>query len=147
MLARYYRFAAEGWFAVRVAVWLCAASWRLRRQSLASAVRPAVSPDSSRIPPLPMERAVRIVLRVCRTGIFRLPFFPRPCLRRSMALCHFLARMGYPVTLHVGVRKDDGMFEGHSWVTVRGVRIGDTAPEGHFQALYEYSPLEEAAGS
>ncbi|MGD8709312.1 MAG: hypothetical protein PVF40_02895, partial [Ectothiorhodospiraceae bacterium] len=45
------------------------------------------------------------------------------------------------------VRKDDGMFEGHSWVTVRGVRIGDTAPEGHFQALYEYSPLEEAAGS
>jgi hypothetical protein len=68
-----------------------------------------------RQPHLKMNRAVQIVLRLCGLGIFHFPLFPRACLRQSLALYRVLQRMGYPVEIHFGVRKEGNDLQGHSW--------------------------------
>jgi hypothetical protein len=95
--------------------------------------------------PMELREAIGIVTRVCNLSIFRSQIFPQLCLRQSLTLYRTLSRMGYPVVIHFGVRKDDKNFQGHSWVTIHGESVADTVPDGHFKVVYSYpeawSPL------
>ena len=70
-----------------------------------------------------MDHAVRTVVRVCQARLFRLPIFPRACLRQALALYYVLTALGYPATIHFGARKGDEALHGHSWVTIRGMSV------------------------
>ena len=85
-----------------------------------------------------MDRAVQIVVRMCRLGIFHLPLFPQTCLRQSLALYRVLTRMGYPVEIHFGIRKDGEDLQGHSWVTIEGKPVADRTRMDVFKAVYSY---------
>lgn len=88
--------------------------------------------------PMELREAIGIVTRVCNLSMFRSRFFPKLCLRQSLALYRTLNQMGYPVEIHFGVKKDDKNFEGHSWVTIHDESVADTAPDGHFKVVYSY---------
>jgi Transglutaminase-like superfamily len=88
--------------------------------------------------PMELREAIGIGTRVCNLRVFRSRIFPKPCLRQSLTLYRTLNQMGYPVEIHFGVRKDDKNFQGHSWVTIHGESVADTAPDGHFKAVYSY---------
>ena len=88
--------------------------------------------------------AVGIVTRICNLSVFRARFFPKLCLRQSLTLFRALSRMGYPVEIHFGVRKDDKTLSGHSWVTLRGEAVVDTAPSVIFKAVYSYPGARRA---
>jgi hypothetical protein len=88
--------------------------------------------------PMELREAIGIVTWVCNLRVFRSRIFPKPCLRQSLTLYRTLNQMGYPVEIHFGVRKDDKNFQGHSWVTIRGESVADTAPDGHFKAVYSH---------
>jgi hypothetical protein len=42
------------------------------------------------------------------------------CLPRSLTLYHFARRCGIPARLHCGVRRVDGGFQGHAWLSLDG---------------------------
>ena len=42
------------------------------------------------------------------------------CLNRSLALFNCLNRMGEPVVLHFGVKKENALLKGHGWLTKNG---------------------------
>ena len=65
--------------------------------------------------------------------------FPKPCLRQSLALYRVLTRMGYPVEIHFGVRKQDQELVGHSWVTIHGHPAAKQRRPGNFKPIYSYS--------
>jgi Transglutaminase-like superfamily len=92
-----------------------------------------------------MERAVEIVVRVCRLGLFHVPVFPRACLTQSLTLYRTLRRMGYSAEIHFGIRKDGKDLRGHSWVTLEGKPVGDRTRTGVFAAVYSYPPISRAA--
>jgi hypothetical protein len=129
--------------AARVGAWLSALPIVLRTRTLpllleqlaASAERPRSGN------PLDLNEAVQVVVRVCRMRIFRLPVFPRPCLRRALALYYFLGRMGYPIEIHFGVRKDGRDLHGHSWVTLQGKLLRERNPTEAFSTIYSYGPV------
>jgi hypothetical protein len=88
---------------------------------------------------LPM--AIGIATRICHLRPFRSRIFPKPCLRQSLALFRTLNRMGYPAAMHLGISKQGSDFRGHSWVTVDGKPVADTAPYDTFSPIYSYSSL------
>jgi hypothetical protein len=128
------------WWAVRVGVWLCGLPRRLRRQSLPMLLHQLTPARgrTSRRGALALDHAVRIVRLVCRLWLFRGPRFPQRCLRQALALYYTLSRLGYPVTIHVGVDKAGGALQGHSWVTIGGTPVGERAPTQRFTVIYAY---------
>jgi hypothetical protein len=96
-------------------------------------------------PVLELQAAARIVMRICNLRPFRSRIFPKQCLRQSLTLYRTLTRMGYPVEIHFGVLKDETNLRGHSWVTIAGEPVADTARRGIFKVVYSYcsvrSPL------
>jgi hypothetical protein len=93
-------------------------------------------------PKMGLPTAVGIVTRVCRLRVFRLRIFPKACLRQSLMLFRTLTRMGYPVEIHFGVAKHEANLRGHSWTTLEGRRVADTASSDSFKVLYSYSSVE-----
>ena len=83
-------------------------------------------------------RAVATVVRLCQARLFRLPLFPRSCLRQALALYYVLTRMGYPVVIHFGVRKEGGELHGHSWVTCQGTPVAERTRTDLFTIVYAY---------
>jgi hypothetical protein len=75
---------------------------------------------------------------LCHLRVFRLPRFPRACLRQSMALYRVLTRRGYPVEIHFGIHKDRDVLQGHSWVTLDGRSIADGTQTEAFKRVYSY---------
>lgn len=140
---------AELWFAVRLGVWLCFLPILLSICSLPKLLQHFTAGGrAARKNALQMDRAVAIVVRLCQMRLFRLPIFPRACLRQSLALYHTLTRMGYPVEIHFGVHKDGEELRGHSWVTMQGKPVAET-PTEIFQIVYSYpfaSPLPSPDG-
>ena len=129
--------------AARVGAWLSVLpivlrtrTLRLLLEQLAAA---AERPRSGN--PLDLNEAVQVVVRVCRMRIFRLPVFPRPCLRRALALYYFLGGMGYPIEIHFGVRKDGRDLHGHSWVTLQGKALRERNPAEAFSTIYSYGSV------
>jgi hypothetical protein len=131
---------AQGWFAARAVLWLWMLPIRLRWFSfpvlLQQLSRQPLSVRRSRS--LDLSDLVSVVVRLCRLRIFQGRFFPRVCLRQSLALYALLSRAGYPVMIHVGVHKDSEIVHGHSWVTLHGQPLTERAPETHFTLLYTY---------
>jgi hypothetical protein len=125
----------------------------MRTLSLSLVVRTRPLPDLLRrltvaragdaVDPGRLAEAVKVVTRVSRLGVFDLPIFPRLCLRRSLVLYAILIRDGYPARIHFGVRSDGIELNGHSWVTVRGIPLGENAPEEAFRAVYSHPSLPD----
>jgi hypothetical protein len=95
--------------------------------------------------PRDLEGVVRLVVRMCRLRLCRLPLFPSVCLRQALALYYTLTRLGYAVIIHFGVRKMGEVLYGHSWITVRGHPVAEPAPEEIFQLVYTYPPATGGA--
>jgi hypothetical protein len=86
-----------------------------------------------------LEQAVSIVVWVCRWRVFRLPIFPKPCLRQSLALYRTLSRMGHRAEIHFGVNKKGQTLYGHSWVTLQGQLVAESSGPEVFKSVYSYS--------
>ena len=91
---------------------------------------------------LELSRVVAIVRRVCRLRVFTMPMFPRACVRQSLGLFRELTRMGYPVAIHFGVRREGTALTGHSWVTVEGSPIAEVHPLDALAVTYSYSAIQ-----
>lgn len=52
------------------------------------------------------------------------------CLPRSIVLQRILRREGIATDIRVGVRKADGVLDGHAWVEYHGLPVSDT-PDVH----------------
>jgi hypothetical protein len=88
--------------------------------------------------PIELREAIGIVTRVCNLSLFRSRVFPKLCLRQSLALYRTLSQMGYPVEIHFGALKDGEDLYGHSWVTMHGEPLADTARSAIFKVVYSY---------
>lgn len=132
---------SELWFALRLGVWLCFLPVFLCIRPLPLLLQrfPLVQRGPKNRSPLEMDRAVRIVVRLCQVRLFRLPIFPKACLRQALALYHVLNRMGYAVEIHFGVHKNKEDLQGHSWVTIHGTPVADTARSEMFKPVYSHS--------
>ena len=138
------------WTVVQVAwvgVWLCGVPFWLRwypLPCLLARLTPAGIPAPTRSIH-DLQRVVPLMVRVCQLRLFHLPLFPRACLRQSLALYYLLSRLGYAVTIHFGVRKEEDLLQGHSWVTVQGVPVVEDASCADFQVVYSYPPVLSSA--
>lgn len=90
--------------------------------------------------PMELREVIGIATRVCNLKAFRSQLFPKLCLRQSLALYRTLCQMGYAVEIHFGVMKDGRNFHGHSWVTMQGEPVADTARSDIFKIVYSYPP-------
>jgi hypothetical protein len=132
-------FLCKVWLAARVGAWLSFLPMLLRTETLPHLLeRLAAAQRRSRHGPRDLDETIQVVVRVCQMSIFRLPIFPRPCLRRSLALYYFLGRLGYPIEIHIGVRKDGRDLHGHSWVTLDGRVLRERNPAHIFNTIYSY---------
>jgi len=120
-------------------LWLCRLPVMLRIYTVRMLVE-SVAGGQKRAGEMPMEFSdvIGLVTQLCNLRPFRSRFFPKLCLRQSLALYRTLTQMGYPVEIHFGVRKVDNSLAGHSWVTLGGEAVADTAPNGIFKAVYSY---------
>jgi transglutaminase superfamily protein len=109
--------------------------------------RLARSEDRGIVTRMNLDNAVGIVTRVSNLRLFRSRFFPKHCLRQSLALYRTLSRMGYPVEIHFGAMKDETGFQGHSWVTLEGEAVADTARSGTFKVVYSYPSARSVSAS
>lgn len=136
------------WLAARLGLWLAVLPMRLHWHTLPKFLQ-CLTPRHARAQrPSPQERdmVVRLVVRLCRWRCFRGRLFPRLCVRQSLALYYVLARLGEPVTLHIGVSKKGETLLGHSWVTVGGAPVAERRrPEETFQTIYACSAISAGA--
>jgi len=111
------RWLTYGWLSVRVGFWLFGLPLRLRVYSLPTLLHSFTLARRTRGHRLEMDHTIETVVRLCQARLFRLPLFPRSCLRQALALYYVLTQLGYPVAIHFGVRKEREELHGHSWVT------------------------------
>ena len=65
------------------------------------------------------------------------------CYPRSLLALRFLAAANARPRLRVGMRRRDGAIEGHAWVVVDGLAVGESAEELEgFTVLLELDPAE-----
>lgn len=134
------RRVCQLWIATRVGIWLCLLPVRLRTRSfpelLAGQAHLAVRRWTW--PRFETAHTIKVVQRVSGLSFFRASIFPRTCLRESLALYHVLRSLGYPVRIHIGVRKDGSRLAAHSWVTLEGESVGAPRCDAQFRTLYSY---------
>jgi hypothetical protein len=134
---------SQVWWAVRLGLWLCGLPLLLRLYSLPTLLHRLTPAGGhwTRPAPVEMERIVRLVVRLCHLRLFRLPLFPRTCLRQALTLYVVLTRLGYPVQIHFGVQKTGETLHGHSWVTVQGQPVAERLQPTCFSIVYSYPPV------
>jgi hypothetical protein len=133
------RFFFKAALALNVLIWLFSLPALLHAHTIPTLLeRLTVGKKKKARPAVNLNDAVGIVTRICNLRPFRARVFPKLCLRQSLALYRTLTQMGYPVEIHFGVRKEDKTLSGHSWVTLGGEAVADTAPNGIFKAVYSY---------
>lgn len=126
-------------FALSVGLWLLTFPVRWRSHSVPDLLQHLSSiPPGKSIHTIPMDRAIVIIGRVCHLAIFRVPIFPRICLRQALALYRFLRPLGYPVTIHIGVQKSQDTLSAHSWVTLAGTPLTDDAGLSDYKVVYSF---------
>jgi Transglutaminase-like superfamily len=132
-------FLAKALLALDLVLWLCWLPVILRVHTIPLLLN-RLSRSEKHIRRMPMGSwdVVGIVTRICNLRPFRSRFFPKVCLRQSLTLYRTLSQMGYPVEIHFGTLKDGEDFYGHSWVTIHGEPLADTARSGVFRVLYSY---------
>jgi hypothetical protein len=132
-------FLAKAVLGSELLLWLVWLPVMLRIQAIPIVLKHlALSEARVKKTPLELGEVIGIVTRVCNLRVFRSRAFPKLCLRQSLTLYRTLSQMGYPVEIHLGVMKDDKNFHGHSWVTMDGEPLADTAPVGQFKVVYSY---------
>jgi hypothetical protein len=137
--AEIVRIASRIWLAMRVGVWLCALPVRWHLRGVTELLRELGPPrPTASIRSFDLSSAVRIVQRVSRLRLFRLPLFPRACLREALGLYHVLTRAGYPVQFCIGVRKSGENLVAHSWVALHGTPIPRHDEDRSFTLVYRY---------
>jgi hypothetical protein len=140
------RFLFKAGLTLDVLFWLLSLPALLRVHTIPTLLkRLTAGKEEQAHPAANLNDAVGIVTRICNLRLFRARVFPKLCLRQSLALYRTLTQMGYPVEIHFGVRKDDKTLLGHSWVTLRGEVVADTAQTGIFKAVYTYPPARRAS--
>lgn len=87
------------------------------------------------------QRAVRAV----RSAQLHGPANPN-CLERSMTLWWMLRRHGVNGELHIGARKEAGIFEAHAWVELDGQVLNDSAEVHEHYARFD-APIAAAEES
>jgi Transglutaminase-like superfamily len=132
---------SEWGLAARVGLFVCSLPLRLRRQTLPRLLERLASPGRPTIAGRGIEprRAAQIVQRVCLLGVFRPPVFPKTCLRQSLALFASLSRMGHPVEIHFGIRREGEGLDGHSWISLDGRPLGERDPASDFRTIYTFA--------
>jgi hypothetical protein len=137
-------FLSKALLALDLVLWLFWLPVMLRIHAIPTLLkRLARSGKHIRKTPMELRDAVVVVMRLSNLRLFQSRFFPKLCLRQSLALYRTLSQMGYSVEIHFGVIKDSKNFYGHSWVTMRGEPVADTARSEIFRVVYSYPiPLE-----
>jgi hypothetical protein len=140
LLARVVHVCTRCWLAARMAVWLCELPVLIRVVPLPALLRRISSDASAAVADSAWhpDDVASVASRVCALPMFRTRAFPRSCLRRSLVLFRALTTMGYPATIHFGVRKQGDAFEGHSWVSLQGRPLAETASVKAFSSLYSF---------
>ena len=134
-----FLFPAKAVLALDLALWLCWLPAMLRLHSTPLLLkRLARSDKRMRRLPMSLSDVVGLVTRICNLPPFRSRFFPKICLRQSLTLYRTLSQMGYPVEIHFGALKDGEELYGHSWVTMHGEPLADTARSEIFKVVYSY---------
>ena len=132
-------FSAKALLALDMVLWLCWLPVMVRVRTVPTLLdRLARSGKSVRRTPMGLKDVVGIVTAICNLRPFRLRFFPKVCLRQSLTLYRTLSKMGYPVEIHFGALKRGEDLCGHSWVTMDGAPLADTAKSEVFKVLYSY---------
>ena len=135
------RFLFKAVLALDVVLWLFSLPALLHVHTMPTLLeRLTVGKKEKARPAVNLNDAVGVVTRISNLRPFRSRVFPKLCLRQSLALYRTLTQMGYPVEIHFGVRKDDKTLSGHSWVTLGGGAVADTAPSALFKPVYSYRP-------
>lgn len=66
-------------------------------------------------------------------------FLKPNCFTQSLVLFHFLRKNGYPVRIHLGIKKDGADLHGHSWLDFAGRPIAEeTDPNECFKVVYSF---------
>jgi len=60
------------------------------------------------------------------------------CLVRALAASRLLAQNGYKSTIHIGVKRTDGVFEAHAWIEYGGHVILGSHEAPYFTRLYSW---------
>jgi hypothetical protein len=128
------------WIVLTSGLWLALLPLLLRKYSLPALLQSTANHRDGRIRRVSpdLDTTVQALVRLCRLRSFRTALFPRDCLRQSLVLFRALTRMGYAAVIHFGVRKRDGVFEGHSWVTLEDKLLGERGPVERFTRVYSY---------
>lgn len=135
-------FLSKAALALDLFLWLWSLPVLLRISSVPALLeRLSAGSKCGRESVLDVQRAVRVVTLVCNLRPFRSRLFPKLCLRRSLALYRTLIGMGYPIQIHLGVRKDGKGLTGHSWVTMEGKPLTERTEIEVFKSVYSYSSV------
>jgi hypothetical protein len=99
----------HAWLMVQVGFWLCGLPLRLWVCPLPTLLRRLTSARRTRPRGVAVDDAVRTVVRVYQAGLFRLPIYPRACLRQALALYYVMSddptpSGGFPQQPSDGVR-------------------------------------------
>lgn len=132
---------ARLWWRLRVIGVLAALPLALRLAS-ASRVAAALTPRTIIGPPRPdlLDDTARWVDRIVDLRPLR---FWGHCLRRSLTLYYAATRMGYPVSIAIGVRYEHDTLSGHGWLELHGVPFLESgvSPEERFVTIAHF-PLD-----
>ena len=131
---------SKAMLAANLVLWLCWLPVMLRIQTIPTLLKRLAGEKQKKKRPMEVEEAVGVVTRVSNLRPFRSRFFPQRCLRQSLALYRTLSQMGYAVEIHFGAVKDGETLQGHSWVTIQGEPVADTARSELFKVVYTYPP-------
>lgn len=83
--------------------------------------------ERGRDPGNPGPEDLSIPRLVAGLPCFFYPLFPRPCLRRALALYRHLLRLGQDPELWVGLRRAGSSGpQGHAWVRLEGRILGES---------------------
>jgi Transglutaminase-like superfamily len=142
-------FLQKGMLALSVALWLFRLPIIVRIYSIPGLLERLTRSARSdkKQTALELKEAVPIATRICHLRLFGARVFPRACLRQSLTLYRALTRMGYPVEIHLGVRKDGDDLLGHSWVTIEGKTVADGTQTYLFKAIYSYPSVSRHSSS
>lgn len=139
---------SDCWLAIQIGVLLCQLPVLLRLYALPTLMHRLTPRDPTAMTATDGERecAVRLVIRVCQLRLFRTRLFPLVCLRQSLTLYYTLTRLGYPVTIHFGVRKGKEELLGHSWVTLEGMPVVEGGGSSPYRIVYSYPSGQPNSG-
>jgi hypothetical protein len=122
---------------MRAFVWLALVDLALRVAGLKRLID--FAPSASSVPVQRLPGHLPLYVAALDAAANR-HFVRAHCLHKSIALHFWLRREGLPSELRIGVRKDNGDFRAHAWVT-----LGDHVINDDPRAVRDFKPLPISA--